>query len=227
MQPVVVEACYVATETTSRKTLEPLEMFWVAFETKRVDRTLGICWSRRRPSPGRQAWALMSLLVKAWLWWGRRLGTSQAPRPSLPKRVRHILQLSSKGGQAPPLGFWTLPPAALAGMAPAPTLTSPHHTLSPLPQGHRHLHRAAQLPPCYEQPTRPGRAAALLWSQTAHPRLPEPICLLRSKAGTWPTQNQSSQDDQENQEHPTPSRCIRSTKTNLCRCETFLCCCCC
>ena len=44
MQPVVVEACYVATKTTSRKTLEPLEMFWVAFKTKSVDRTLGICW---------------------------------------------------------------------------------------------------------------------------------------------------------------------------------------
>jgi hypothetical protein len=44
VQPVVVEACYVATKTTSRKTLEPLEMFWVAFKTKSVDRTLGICW---------------------------------------------------------------------------------------------------------------------------------------------------------------------------------------
>lgn len=58
VQPIVVEPCYIATETMSRKMLERLETFWVAFKRKRVDRTLGIFQWRRRPSPGRQAWAL-------------------------------------------------------------------------------------------------------------------------------------------------------------------------
>ena len=67
MQPVVVEACHVATKTTSRKTLETLEMFWVGFKRKR--------WKGLQESVGRGDQAQdgrhgpsVGLLVEAWLW---------------------------------------------------------------------------------------------------------------------------------------------------------------
>lgn len=131
MQPVLVEACHVATETMSRETLEPLEVFWVGFKRKR--------WTGLQESVGRGDQAQggrhgpsVGLLIKAWLWWGRRLGTSQAPRPSLPKRVRHILRLSSKAGRALPLGFWKRPPGCPGGHGPCPRLSPLLPTSRPL-----------------------------------------------------------------------------------------------
>ena len=66
MQPVVVEACHVATKTMPRETLEPLEMFWVGFKRKRwtglqesVGRGDQAQGGRHEPSAG--------LLVEAWL----------------------------------------------------------------------------------------------------------------------------------------------------------------
>ena len=114
-------------------------------------------------------------------------------------------------------GVLEVTPGCPGGHGPRPPLSPLLPTSRSLCRRATVTHQAAQLPPHCEQLMRPGRAAAPLWSQTAHPRLLEPICLLRSKAGTWPTQNQSSQDVQENQERLTPSGRIRSAKTNLCR----------
>lgn len=97
--------------------------------------------------------------------------------------------------------FWNRPTAALAGMTPIRSGRCARHrppTLRPAPEPSPLLPtpcllclRAAithtKLLAAHE-----GRAgAALSWSQTACHRLPEPICLLQSQAGTWVTQNQS------------------------------------
>lgn len=101
-------------------------------------------------------------------------------------------------GLDPLLPWWALPP-------PHSHPSSPPH---PLCCRATVTTQAAQLPHGAATPeARAGSSPVVV--PDSPPQASGPICLLRSKAGTWPTQNQSSQDDQENQQRPTPSSCIR------------------
>lgn len=182
VQPIVVEPCYIATETTSRKTLERLETFWVAFKRKRGGQDSRNLSVEEETKPlERQAWASVKKPAGQGLAVvGQEAGHVSGARPSslagqthLPWSVQKVDKCRPWGsGLDPLLPWWALPPPPLSPLLPTP-IPSTAGPPSPAP--------SCPAAPAVSNPEARAGSSPVVVPDSPPPGFREPICLLRSK----------------------------------------------